>query len=342
MKRILIPLTAIFVLAAAALSGYLWWKENSKAPSSNSEKVRLVIPKGRSASQIGEMLKKEDLITNPLAFKIYLQINDKAGSIQSGEYSLSQNLTLSEVVSELLKGPSQLWVTIPEGLRKEEVVEKIIVGLEMDLNEAKIFRSDFLKNPEAVEGYLFPDTYLFPRDVTAALVVKRMRSVFDGQISSEMRDAISKSGYDLSDIVVLASMIERETKTDAERPIVAGILYNRLEIGMALQIDATVQYAVASTSCPYSETSKSHAVECENWWPILTREDLEINSAYNTYKNRDLIPGAIANPGLTSLEAAVSPESSDYLFYIHDSQGKIHYAETLDGHNQNIRNYLGK
>jgi UPF0755 protein len=137
----------------------------------------------------------------------------------------------------------------------------------------------------------------------------------------------TNSNLTFSEAIVMASILERETKTDAERPIVAGILLNRIEDGMPLQVDASVQYAVG--------TSK-------NWWPILTLEDLKINSSYNTYKFRGLPPGPIASPGLSSIEAVMNPEKSDFWYYIHDSDGKIHYAKTLAEHNANIAKYLGK
>jgi UPF0755 protein len=135
------------------------------------------------------------------------------------------------------------------------------------------------------------------------------------------------SNLSFADSVILASILERETKTDAERPVVAGILINRLNLGMPLQVDATVQYAVG--------TSK-------DWWPILTLEDLKVNSLYNTYKYAGLPPGPIANPGLSSLKAAFNPAQTDYLYYIHDPTGQIHYAKTLAEQNANIAKYLGK
>ncbi|KKR30276.1 MAG: putative periplasmic solute-binding protein [Candidatus Woesebacteria bacterium GW2011_GWA1_39_8] len=119
-----------------------------------------------------------------------------------------------------------------------------------------------------------------------------------------------------------------------ERPVVAGILFNRLDIGMGLQVDATVQYAAATIKC------KSNS-EC-NWWPILTRENLLIYSPYNTYKYRGLPPAPIANPGLYSLKAVINSEDTEYLYYLHDSEGNIHYAKSLDEHNENVRKYLGK
>ena len=335
MKRLLLPVIFFLLLFIISLSGFFWWRENSLAPSSVGEKVRVVITKGKSAQEIANLLKEQGLIRNPLAFKLYVQFKGKSENIQAGEYRLSPNLSLSQIVDELLKGPSQLWITIPEGLRREEIVERFIKGLEMDAGKAPTFRKEFFEDKNAEEGFLFPDTYLMPRDVSASLVVKRMREVFDQMLAGEAKEAISKTKYSLAEIVTLASIIERETKTDSERPVVAGILFNRLDIGMGLQVDASLQYAVANAKC------KMLNAKCENWWPILSKEDLRIESPYNTYKYRGLPPAAIANPGLSSLKAVVFPQETNYLYYLHDADGVIHFAATLDEHNENVRKYLG-
>jgi UPF0755 protein len=151
--------------------------------------------------------------------------------------------------------------------------------------------------------------------------------------TSKTKNLENNSGMSINQAVVLASLLERETKTDAERPIVAGILMNRLDSDWPLQIDAAVQYAVASENCKFK-------TENCTWWPILTLEDLSVKSAYNTYKNQGLPPNPIANPGLSSLKAAFNPKENDYWYYIHDNQGQIHYARTLVEHNSNIAKYL--
>lgn len=293
-----------------------------------------MILRGRSATQISQELYSGGLIRNPLAFKIYVQLKGNTDRIQAGRYNLSPNLSLPEIVEELVMGPKDVWVTIPEGLRREEVVEKFIQGLEKEGQEASIFRQEFLEASKNLEGFLFPDTYLFPRGVRAQKVVVAMRNIFDRRIREI--EGVRSSKLSLEEIVVLASIIERETKTDEERPVVAGILLNRLDIGMGLQADATVQYAVGNVKCQMSN------VKCENWWPILTKEDLLIDSTYNTYRYRGLPPAPIANPGLSSLKAAILPEETEYLYYLHDSEGNIHYAKTLEEHNENVRGYLGK
>ena len=136
------------------------------------------------------------------------------------------------------------------------------------------------------------------------------------------------------EIIIMASIIERETKGKEERPIVAGILWKRLETpGWLMQVDATNQYAVANSEC-------SSKVRCDNWWRILTKEDLEIDSFYNTYKYKALPPAPISNPGFSSIEAALYPQETNFWFYLHDPEGEIHFAQTLQEHNKNIRVYL--
>lgn len=327
----------IFVIAIFGVFGiYFWWDINSKPASNDKSPVRVVIPRGRTASQIAEDLYKKKLIRNPLAFKFYVQFTSRADKIQAGEFQLSANLTIPEIIDVFSKGPLQLWVTIPEGLRREEVVERFITGLEMPQTQAQVFRQKFLNETEGKEGYLFPDTYLFPRDATSSAIIKALISTFEKKIDEVGADEKAKNKLTLNEIVTLASLIERETKTEEERPLVAGIIFNRLRIDMPLQIDAAVQYAVASEKC------KDQSAKCNDWWPILTRDDLDIDSSYNTYKFKGLPPDPIASPGLSSLKAALIPEDSDYLFYIHDANGKIHYAKTLSEHNENVRKYLGK
>lgn len=333
MKKIIIPLISLIIALIFAFYSFYWWNNNSAAASTSKNEVDFLILKGRSASQIGEKLYNEGLIKNPLAFKIYVQITGKAEKIQAGEFRLSPNLNLYQIVERLQSGPLELWVTIPEGLRKEEVVEKVIESLEMQGQEAQTFRNEFLSLTANKEGYLFPDTYLFPRDVIAAKVVNKLNQTFEQKIQ-DYNEGLAESNYSLQEIVTIASIIERETKSKEEKPIVAGILYKRLESGWPLQVDASVQYAVATEKC-------SENLNCE-WWSILTKEDLKIQSAFNSYENINIPPAPIANPGLSSLEAAIFPEESDYWYYIHDDDGVIHFAETISEHNANVRRYLGK
>ena len=315
MKKLLL-LFFIFLIAA---TGGLWFYINSQAVSTNKDFSYFVISKGSSAGQIGTKLESAKLIKSALAFKLYLRFTGKSGSLTPGEFKLSPSFSLFQTVSTLFNGPVEVWVTIPEGLRREEIASRFATGL----NKDSPFVDEFLSASKGQEGYLFPDTYLFPLDASASAIVKKLTNTFTAKTSGFK----PQNDLSFSEVVTMASLLERETKTDAERPIVAGIMMNRLNAGMPLQIDASVQYAVGTT---------------KNWWPILTLENLQTNSSYNTYKYKGLPPAPIASPGLSSLRAAFNPEESDYWYYIHDSKGQIHYARTLSEHNANIAKYLGK
>lgn len=335
MKKLLASFIIVFFLGLIAIiSGFLWWTVNSKAPSIEKTEVIFTVTKGASAEKVGQMLFEKGLIKSPLAFKIYVQFLDKSGRINAGRFKLDTTLSLAQVVEALQGGPLELWVTIPEGKRREEVADIVSTALGKEGTEASNFKESFLEATVDKEGYLFPDTYLFAPEVSAETVVQRFTSTFETKYKNieTVTPALSKT-----QIVVLASILERETKGNEEKPIVAGILLKRLETaGWLIQADATVQYAVASIRCPLT------ANRCDNWWPILTREDLEIDSPYNSYKYKALPPTPIANPGLESLKAAANPTDSGYFFYIHEDNGTIHYATTLQEHNANVAKYLGK
>lgn len=297
----------MFLLVALSLGG-LFWIKNAVEPVSGQEiSVDFLITKGSSASQIANKLHQAGLIKSSLAFKVYVQLMGKQNKINAGEFRLSPSQNLFDVVETLQKGPVELWVTIPEGLRHEEIAAKFTKGLGKD----EAFTEEFIALTKDEEGYLFPETYLFPKTVTSQAILNRMKQTFN--IKAD--EGITREQ------VIMASIIERETKGNAEKPIVAGILYKRIKNDWPLQVDATIQYAKGS------------------WEPIYSA-DKELNSPYNTYKFQGLPPGPISNPGAASLKASVNPEESEYWYYIHDNGGQIHYASTFEEHNANIVKYL--
>lgn len=332
MKRILIVFFSIFFLLAA-ISAFFY--TNLKPVSSDKTTVAVIIPKGLSALEVGAKLQKAGLIKSPLVFKIYVQLIGKQTKLFAGEFNLSPDLSVPQIIERLTHGPEEVWVTVPEGLRREEIMEKFVAGLNFKEAEKETFRKEFLVASSGKEGYLFPDTYLFPKTASASAVVKVMLNTFDKRIDEKIKKDIAGSDYDLDQVMTMASLIERESRGNAERPVVAGILYRRIRLGMPLQVDASVQYVLANLRC------KATTLDCQ-WWPTILLGDRQFNSPYNTYKVKGLPPAPICNPGLSSIKAAVYPEESDYLYYLHDSKGIIHYAETLDGHNINIGKYIGK
>ena len=284
MKKLLISL--LFLLASF-LSVFIFVYSQTKPVSKDTSAKYFLILKGTGASQVADNLKKSGLIRSPLLFKAYMKFSGLAQKIQAGQYKLYPNYSLFKVISEINKGPIEVWVTIPEGLRKEQIAEKYINVLNPPDSES--FRNDFLNITKNKEGYLFPDTYLFPWDASPSLIINKMLATFDekvGEISLEK--------------LVMSSLVEEETKTDLERPIVAGILYKRLKARWPLQVDV----------------------------------------APETYQKLGLPQAPIANPGLISIKAVLTPEGSPYWFYLHDSSGNIHYAKTAEEHNLNVSKYL--
>lgn len=331
MRKILFYFVVAILLFLALLA--YWWFEFTKPPDpSNTETKRFVIPRGLGVSQIGRKLSEEGLIKSYLVFKLYFQLQGKTTQIKAGEYYLSPSEDVRTVVKRLISGPKLLWVTFPEGLRREEIALRLV--RELEIKDAENFYLEFMEASVAKEGFLFPDTYLFPKEITPTQVVEILYNNFNRKIEPFASD-IQKLGMSLNEVITLASIIERETKTDEERPIVAGILIKRLKAGWPLQVDATVQYAVATRRC------EDFKVDCK-WWPILSREDINVNSRFNSYIFKGLPPFPIANPGLSSIKAVVYPEDSDYWFYLHDVEGDVHFSKTLEEHQEAVGKYLGK
>lgn len=317
MRKLLI----VLVLAAVfGLSAFAYWRYGNQPANAQDESQKIfVIDKGASIREIGNSLKKEGLIRDPVVFFIYIKLYGQDKNIQAGDYRLSSSMTLRKIVDELNHGTLDRWVTIPEGVRAEEIADILAQNL---LSFDESWRAKLNEN----EGYLFPDTYLIPKDADIELVISILKSNFDKKIKKE---GLDRDGQRLNRAVIIASLIEREAKLEADRPLVSSVINNRLRIGMKLDIDATVQYALG-----YQEEER-------RWWKKnLTREDLRLDSTYNTYINNDLPPAPISNPGIKAMLAALKPAATDYLYYISDATGKNHYAKTLQEHQANIRKFL--
>jgi len=314
MKRLLIGAFVFFLIFSG---GFAWWKNGSQAkdPKSKEEKI-FVVQKGQGIKEIAKNLKNEDLIKDPTVFFILVKTLGLDQDIQAGDFRLSPSWNAEKIAKELTHGTLDVWVTIQEGKRAEEIAQILkekIPSFDESWNNLLV----------ANEGYLFPDTYLIPRTADINLIISIMRNNFDKKfISISKETSISQK-----EAVIIASLIEREAKLPEDRPLVASVIFNRLEISMPLQIDATIQYALGE------ETDGK-------WWKKnLTKDDLQINSPYNTYRNTGLPPGPISNPGLDVLRAVLNPAKTNYLYYISDKLGKNHYAKTLEEHNANIKKY---
>lgn len=289
-----------------------WWNSKLTPVSSDKKNIIFVIDKGEGFSQVTKDLEKARLIKNGFVFSLYGKQSGLSGKIQSGTFRLSPSQSSREILQTLTSQPLDNWITLLEGWRIEEMSQKL--------------GDEFLKY--AKEGYMFPDTYLFPKDYSAEQIATRLKDTFDQKYSDELRSKIKSLGLTEAQGVILASIVEREARSDEVRRMVASILLKRFKIGMALNADATVQYALG-----YQPSEKS-------WWKRhLTHEDLKVNSSYNTYIHSGFPPKPIANPSLASLKAVADADPSiEYLYYYHDSKGNSYYGKTLEEHNQNVAN----
>lgn len=316
MKRIIIFL---IILAVFSTVISLWWKNGlSPVNQKNKTQVFFVIEKGKSIREIANSLKQKELIRDPVVFFLLVKQLGVEGKIQAGDFRLSPSMSAKEIAELLTVGTIDVWVTIPEGKRAEEIAE--ILKKEIPTFEPS-WKDKLIKH----EGYLFPDTYLIAKDSTIDIIIDKLLGNFEAKYA---KLPASKNKLSKEDLVIIASMVEREAKFDEDRPLVASVILNRLKIDMPLQIDATIQYALG-----YQKFQNS-------WWKrSLTKEDLRLDSLYNTYINVGLPPTPISNPGFAVLEAVVSPKNTGFLYYVSDKSGHNHYAKTIEEHNANIKKY---
>ncbi len=319
MKQRLIILFLILVIIGMSI--LLWWNQAIKpSDPQNVQNATFTISRGENVRDIAERLQKDNLIRSSVAFFLIARFGGLAQNIQSGDFKLNPAMDLFTVANTLTHGTTDVRITIPEGWRDEEI------SLELT-KELNIPESEFLK--VANEGFMFPDTYMLPKNASASTVVRLMQSNFHKKVKGDIISKAQVKGLSLNDLITVASLVEREAKLPKDRPLVASVILNRLKIGMKLDIDATVQYALG-----YQPANQS-------WWKKdLTQEDLQIDSPYNTYLNPGLPPGPIANPGLAAIEAVANAPQTDYLFYVSDKSGKLHFATSEEGHNSNITKYI--
>jgi UPF0755 protein len=320
-------------------------KDAVESPAGDDDTpVVFVINPGETAATIAPRLEREGLVADGQLFLWLVRYEGVDAQLEAGEYELRPSMTMNEVVEALQTGRlREVSVTIPEGKRAEEVAA--LLG-ELDVVDPEVFvglvRSawdgyDFLLDrpedaPASVEGFLFPETYLIPVDYEASQVVDLMLMTFAERFSPEMRQAAAEAGMSVYEVVTLASVVEREAVVAEERPIIASVYLNRLEQGMYLQSDPTVQYALG-----YQE-------DTAQWWkiPMNLEEDVQVDSPYNTYMYPGLPVGPICSPGLASIQAVLEPADTTYLFFFSKFDGSHAFAETYEEHLQNQELYQGQ
>lgn len=323
------PLRRHLVVAAAALVTVLalggLWVNHQMNPGARGPEVDVTIPSGSSVHQIADRLAAAGVISHPLLFRIYVRIH--GGVFRAGTYTVHRHDSYGDVVSELGGNAVMRRLTIPEGFTLDQIATR--VGAMAGHSKAgflAVARSGAVRSPyepagsNNLEGLLFPDTYLFPPDESDAGILMAMVDRFDRVAAQAgLSSAPAAVGVSPYQAVIVASMVEREAKVAADRPLVAEVVYNRLARGMRLQIDATVLYALG----PGRTT--------------ITSSDLRVDSPYNTYQRTGLPPAPIATPGLAALQAALHPASGDYLYYVVVApDGKEAFSPTLAGQEANI------
>ncbi len=290
-----------------------------RAPDSFPKDTYFDVQKGSGLSQVATSLSSAHIIRSPFLFKVFVTLSGNQKSLVSGVYDFDQPINLLQVISRISSGKYGLTsgrVTIPEGSNVFEI------GSILKKYSKNFDREKFVRIAGAQEGYLFPDTYYFLPSVTAEEAYGALRANFSKRIVV-ISDEIALFKHPLNDVVRMASILEEEARTTTSRRIIAGILWKRISIGMALQVDAAFQYV----------NGKGDSAD-------LTLDDLKIDSPYNTYVYRGFPPTAITNPGLDSLFSAVTPIKTPYLYYLSDKKGEIHYARTFEEHVANKNKYL--
>ncbi len=319
-----------FFLTLAIIAVMIMSLYDQPVNNQDTGKIEFLITPGQGIDQIADSLGRAKLIRSRAIFKMTVFRKNIAKKIQAGYFSLSPSQSTTEIAQSLTRASSkQIWITLPEGLRREEIANLVVDKLVESKIKHRFDADEFIRQTAKQEGRLFPDTYALAENVTTGEVIEKMTNRFN-EVIADLGVAPEK----INRVVILASLIEREAGVDVERPEIAGILSNRLANGWPLQIDATVQFALSSSRCRNRI--------CD-WWPnSLTLTDLKIASPFNTYSIPGLPPSPIGNPGRSSLEAAASPKETFFWFYLHDSTGEVHFAKTIEEHNQNICTYLKK
>ena len=323
----------LLVLLAVVIAGGAWLYTSLRRPYKGYEASEqfVEIPPGTSTAGMGRRLAEAGVVRSAQSFRAGVWLRGSGRRLQAGEYRFDRPMTVAEVVDKIARGDVYVRaLTFREGLTIREmaaVFESAGYGSAADFvaasRNAALVR-DFDPEAKDLEGYLFPDTYTLPRRTTAAQLVERMVSRFQKVLTSELRSRAAERGFTVRQVVTLASLVEKETAKAEERPVVAGVYANRLEMGMGLQCDPTVIYALMLAG---------------RYDGNIRKGDLQIDSPYNTYRYAGLPPGPIAAPGEAALQAAADPADVPYIYFVSRNDGSHVFSATLEEHNRNVYNF---
>jgi len=328
-KKIIIFIAVIFI------AGFFYWQNLNSPADFNGQEQIFIVSKGEAIRQVADNLKKENLIKSVFYFNYYVKKNKL--TVQAGEYLISPKLTTREIVKILTQGDAvsrERSIKIIEGWNAKDIgayleKDKVVSAkdfLALALATADSWKFDFLKDAPgeaSLEGYLFPDTYKIFKTASARDIINKMLGNFDKKLTPEMRAEIKRQNKTVYEIITMASIVEKEVRSEDDMKIAAGIFWDRIKNGQALESCATLAYILGVNK------------------PQYTLADTKIDSPYNTYRRRGLPPGPIANPGLNAIMAAIYPQFTGYNYFLSDpATGKTIYSRTLDEHNFNKAKYL--
>lgn len=319
-KKVLIGILATTILGFGALIGWTL----TQPVSSKGEPVLIRIKTGTPTKVIAEDLEKQQLIKNAAVFRFAAKLQGLENSLQAGEYSISPSMPIRQMLIMMSQGQTAYQqITIPEGYTVDQIAELLAEKNLASPTKFKALAKNFAPFPYttatpntkySVEGFLFPDTYRVVRGTSEEELLTMMVNQFDANLTPDIRQRAAELGLSIREVIVLASLVEKEAKLSEEQPIIAGVFANRLKQNMPLQSCATIQYILGY---PKAE---------------LSIQDTQIASPYNTYQNMGLPPGPIANPGTAAIKAVLAADKTDYLYFVADKQGKHHFSNTYEEH----------
>ena len=314
-------LVLVLLLLGVGVAGAYSWMTGASGPT---DPVSLQVPRGATAEEVGSLLEEQGVIRSALAFRVLASFRDIGASLQAGRYELTTNMAIDEVFEALSAGPApkkEVTFTLPEGLELAEAADHVAeIGLDPDRFRRLAQSGDFALPPylppgtETLEGFLYPETYSLPRRIDEKGLVEQLLRQFRTVASDLPWENAQELGLSPYEIVIVASLIEGESKVPEDRAKVSAVIYNRLEQEMPLEIDAAIQYAIPG---PNRE---------------LTFDDLDYQSPYNVYLNPGLPPTPVTSPGEASLRAALEPADADYLYFlvVDPETGRHGFFETYD------------
>ena len=331
MKKLLAFVVLLLLLVAAGAAALLYLRVNEPYRGYQEAEQFVELPSGSGSAAIGQRLVAAGVVRDVPTFRTALYLSGQGRHLKAGDYRFDRAMTPFEAIDKIARGDVYVInVTFPEGLTVAEmskIFESHGIGTAASFVEAAkdgALVHDLDPAAKDLEGYLFPETYALSRHADAQKLIKLMVSRFDHVFTPELRQAAAARNLTVRQAVTLASIVEKETARAEERPLVAAVYTTRLRIGMPLQCDPTVIYALTKRG---SYSGNIH------------KDDLSIDSLYNTYRYPGLPPGPIASPGRASLEAAVHPADADYLYFVSRNDGSHEFARTLDEHNRDVHKF---